>query len=372
MVKSMEQQPGGTETIIAGKQRVGNLTRQIALSVAAFILSVQIVSIYIDIRARRHDLERLREKIYGKTITRVIQQPTDLLTKEDIESEIRSHQIRLLIGAVAMLLVVVGGTVLIVRKRAVRHIRVMQSYDDDSLHGKIRFIPEEQFPPNEIGAVMHSRNLMLYSLLQAYKKEAIESLVTAVDAKDRYTYGHSKRVGHYASLIARVMGLSQEEQDSVRQAGDLHDIGKIAIPEEILNAPRALTDSEWDVIKKHPRRGEAMLRFTTFPDEVRLGALTHHENYDGSGYPDSLKGDDIPMVGRILHVADALDAMTSTRPYRKPLSMDVVVDEMMKNKGRMFDPKVTDALLTLIERGKIRIPHMAVDTREDGHAAESA
>lgn len=336
---------------------IGRLTLQIALSVAAFILTVEIVMIFFMIDARRDALDHFREKMYGEAISRPILKPEDLLTDAEIEKEIQTHKRRLFGSTLILLIVVVIGTVLIVHKRAVRPIRKILAYDDDSLHGKIAFIPKEQYPPNELGALMHSRNLMLYSLLQAYKKEAIESLVAAVDAKDRYTYGHSRRVGYYAASIARVMGLSKEEQDNMRQAGDLHDIGKIAIPEDILNAPRALSKEEWEIMKKHPRRGEAMLRFTTFPEEVRLGALTHHENQDGSGYPDGLKGDQIPMVGRILHVADALDAMTSTRPYRKPLTMDTVMDELVRNRGRMFDPKVVDALILLIERGKIKIPH---------------
>lgn len=341
----------------AKRKGVGRLTIQIALSVGAFILTVEAVTLVAAIRNRENDILRMREKMYGKAITQPILKPADLLSEAEIQKEIRAYRRRMVISVLILLVLVVGGTALIVNKRAVRPMHKILAYNDDSLHGKISFIPKDEYPPNEIGALMHSRNLMLYSLLQAYKKEAIDSLVSAVDAKDRYTYGHSKRVGHYASQIARAMGLAQEEQDNIRQAGDLHDIGKIAIPEEILNAPRALTESEWEIMKKHPRRGEAMLRFTTFPEEVRLGALTHHENHDGSGYPDRLKADRIPMVGRILHVADALDAMTSQRPYRRPLSMDAVVDEMIKNKGKMFEPKVVDALLKLIERGKIRIPH---------------
>ena len=342
------------------RKGIGRLTLQIALSVAVFILSVESVLLLVAIESRKKELLVMREKMYGKAITRPILQPGDILSDDEIKTELGAYKRRAMISVLMLLVLVVGGTALIVNKRAVRPIHKILVHDDDSLHGKIVFIPKDQYPPNEIGALMHSRNLMLYSLLQAYKKEAIDSLVTAVDAKDRYTYGHSRRVGHYASQIARAMGMSQEEQDNIRQAGDLHDIGKIAIPEEILNAPRVLTDAEWEIMKKHPRRGEAMLRFTTFPEEVRLGALTHHENHDGSGYPDSMKGDQIPLVGRILHVADALDAMTSTRPYRKTMAMDAVVDELIKNKGKMFDPKAADALLSMIERGKIKIPHVVV------------
>ncbi|MBI4178633.1 HD-GYP domain-containing protein [bacterium] len=347
--------------LLSDRKGVGRLTLQIIFSVAAFILTVEAVTVSLAVRQRARDLEKMRERMYGTAITRHVRQPEDLMTEAEMQAELSGFKRRMIISVFALLAVVLAGTALIIQKRVARPIRKMLDYNDDSLHGQIRFIPEEEYPPNELGTLMLSRNLMLYSLLQAYKKEAIDSLVSAVDAKDRYTYGHSRRVGHYGALIARAMGLSQDEQDVIRQAGDLHDIGKIAIPEEILNAPRALTNEEWEIMKKHPRRGEAMLRFTTFHPDVRLGALTHHENFDGSGYPDKLKEDDIPRVGRILHVADALDAMTSTRPYRKPLSIDSVVDELLRHKGRMFDPKVVDALLRLIERGKIKIPHTAFD-----------
>lgn len=364
----MENEKAKLKGFLSKRTGIGRLTIQIALSVAAFILTVNIFLMFFVIENRKRDLLRIREKMYGQAIRRPVLKPADLLTDDEIDLELRAFRRGLFGSTAVLLLVVVIGTALIVHKRAVRPIHKILRYDDDSLHGRIAFIPKNEYPPNEIGALMNSRDLMLYSLLQAYKKEAIESLVAAVDAKDRYTYGHSRRVGYYAASIARVMGLSKDEQDHMRQAGDLHDIGKIAIPEEILNAPRALTDEEWEIMKKHPRRGEAMLRFTTFPDEVRLGALTHHENHDGSGYPEKLKGDQIPIVGRILHVADALDAMTSTRPYRKPLTMDIVVDEFIRNKGKMFEPKVVDALLTLIERGKIKIPHSMPPTA----SAESA
>ncbi|OGH56711.1 MAG: hypothetical protein A3G34_07315 [Candidatus Lindowbacteria bacterium RIFCSPLOWO2_12_FULL_62_27] len=353
----MEDETEKLRGFLSKRKGIGRLTVQIALSVAAFILMVEVALIYVLMDSRKQDLNRMREKMYGQAISGPVLKPTDLLTDAELEGEIVRYRRRLYLSTFILLAVVVTGTALIVHKRAVRPIHKILSYDDDSLHAKISFIPKEEYPMNELGALMNSRNLMLYSLLQAYKKEAIESLVAAVDAKDRYTYGHSRRVGYYAAAIARMMGLSKEEQDNMRQAGDLHDIGKIAIPEEILNAPRVLTDAEWEVMKKHPRRGEAMLRFSQFPDDVRLGALTHHENFDGTGYPEGLKGDQIPQVGRILHVADALDAMTSTRPYRKPLTMDMVVDELMKNRNKMFDAKAVDALLTLIERGKIKIPH---------------
>ncbi len=225
------------------------LTLQIVLSVAAFILTVEAATMVYKIRERKRDLYRLRERMYGKAIGGPVIQQSDLLTLDQIEMELQAYSRRMLVTTFILLVVVVSGTALIVHLRVVRHVQKILTHDIESLHAKIRFIPEEAYPENEIGAIMHSRNLMLYSLLQAYRREAIESLVSAVDAKDRYTHGHSRRVGHYAALIARTMNLSETEQDNIRQSGYLHDIGKIAIPEEILNAPRALTNSEWEIMK---------------------------------------------------------------------------------------------------------------------------
>lgn len=334
---------------------VARITIQIALAVAAFVLTVETVLYTMSVDDRRQDMEYLREYMYGKAVSEPVVDMQSLLSDREIDRFMAWHRRQLFWGVIAVLVVVVGGTVLIVHWRAVVPIRQILDHNRDSMHGSIQFIPREKFPRNEMGWLMHSQNLMLYSLLQAYKEEAIQSLVTAVDAKDRYTYGHSRRVGHYGAVIAKAIGLPDGHVGAIRQSGELHDIGKIAIPETILNANRKLTDEEWEMMKKHPRRGEAMLRFSTFPEEVRLGALTHHENWDGSGYPSGLRGEEIPLVGRILHIADALDAMTSERPYRKAMEMDYVVDEFIRCRGKMFDPKITDTFLNLLQRGKIKV-----------------
>ena len=179
--------------------------------------------------------------------------------------------------------------------------------------------------------------------------QTVEALSDAVDAKDRYTSGHSDRVAYYAKLIAERMGKTKEEQDSVYRAGLLHDVGKIRVPEEIINKPGKLTDEEYGIIKLHAITGYHILRGISGGDEIAIAAKYHHERYDGRGYPNGIKGENIPEIARILGVADAYDAMTSNRSYRKGLPQDVVRAEIEKGRGSQFDPNVADIMLTLID-----------------------
>jgi energy-coupling factor transport system substrate-specific component len=182
--------------------------------------------------------------------------------------------------------------------------------------------------------------------------QTVMALSDAVDAKDRYTSGHSKRVAHYAALIAEKMGKSEEEKEKIHRAALLHDIGKIRIPEHIINKTSRLTDDEFELIKVHPIVGYHVLN--RIPGETTLaqGAKFHHEWYDGSGYPEGLKGKDIPEVARIIGVADSYDAMASNRSYRSALPQDVVRREIEKGKGVQFDPEIADIMLQLIDADK--------------------
>lgn len=192
------------------------------------------------------------------------------------------------------------------------------------------------------------------------KQETIEELFTqtvtalseAVDAKDRYTSGHSKRVAEYSRIIAERMGRSKEEQDEIYRAGLLHDVGKIRIPVEIINKAGKLTDEEYNIIKIHPVTGYHILRGISGSSLIAMAAKYHHERYDGKGYPNGLAGDKIPEAARILGVADSYDAMTSNRSYRKALPQDVVRAEIEKGKGTQFDPVVADIMLQMIDEDK--------------------
>ena len=174
---------------------------------------------------------------------------------------------------------------------------------------------------------------------------AIRALNNALEARDKYTSGHSQRVTDLAAAITRRMGLSPEAIDTIVLAGMVHDIGKIGISEAILNKPAALTDVEFREIKKHPEIGERILSPVAADEEILKFVRNHHEHFDGSGYPDGLAGEKIPLGARILAVADAFEAMISERPYRKALSPDAAFAEIERCKGTQFDPKIAEIMI---------------------------
>ncbi len=185
----------------------------------------------------------------------------------------------------------------------------------------------------------------LYEMLRDPNAAAIRSLAAAVDAKDRYTHGHSERVTYYAVEICEQMGMSDELLDAVRVAGLLHDLGKIGVPDTILNKAGSLTQDERGQINEHPSVGANILRRAPQLEQIVPGVLFHHERWDGHGYPDGLKGEAIPLVARILAVADAFDAMTSDRPYRKGMSIEAAVMELRANSGKQFDPALVEQFI---------------------------
>ncbi|MBQ6633430.1 MAG: HD domain-containing protein [Ruminococcus sp.] len=185
--------------------------------------------------------------------------------------------------------------------------------------------------------------------------ETIMAIAKTVDAKDGNTSRHSFRVSEYAVMMAKELGWSHQECENLRKAALLHDIGKIGIPDSVLNKPSRLTDEEYKVMKTHVTRGAEILKDFTLVDHVVEGALYHHERYDGSGYNSGLKGEEIPVYGRIIGVADAFDAMTANRVYRKQLDMGYVRNEFAEGRGKQFDPQMVDVLLKLIDNGTIDV-----------------
>jgi putative two-component system response regulator len=179
--------------------------------------------------------------------------------------------------------------------------------------------------------------------------QAMQTLAAAIDAKDKYTRGHSLRVAEYSKMLATRMGKSEKEQEDIYYIGLLHDVGKIGIPDEIINKTSRLTDEEFDTIKTHPVIGTTILKNISEIPNVAVGARWHHERYNGTGYPDRLAGTDIPEVARIIGVADAYDAMTSNRSYRKGLTQDIVRSEIEKGKGTQFDPEIAEYMLQIID-----------------------
>lgn len=182
--------------------------------------------------------------------------------------------------------------------------------------------------------------------------QVMQSLAGAIDAKDKYTKGHSQRVAMYAREIAKRYGYDDEKQEDIYFAGMLHDIGKIGIPNEIINKTGKLTDEEYEIIKTHPVIGAEILSNISEIPNIAVGARWHHERYDGKGYPDGLKGKDIPELARIIGVADAYDAMTSKRSYRDVLSQEIVRAEIEKGIGTQFDPVFAKIMLEMIDEDK--------------------
>ncbi len=185
--------------------------------------------------------------------------------------------------------------------------------------------------------------------------QAMDTFVRFVDAKDTYTRGHSKRVAMYAKEIATRMKLQEDEVQNIYYIGLLHDVGKISIPDTVLNKPGKLTDEERLIIQSHTVAGGNMLKnFTSIPG-VREGALYHHERYDGTGYPEGLKGNDIPLYARIICIADSYDAMSSSRVYRRHLNRDEVIEELKRCTGTQFDPKIVEYMIDMIMDGYVNI-----------------
>lgn len=177
----------------------------------------------------------------------------------------------------------------------------------------------------------------------------VHTLADAIDAKDAYTKGHSGRVAEYSREIAKRYGYSEERQDEIYMIGLLHDVGKIGVPDAVINKPGRLTDEEFEKIKTHPGRGAKILQNIEEMPKLAIGARWHHERYDGRGYPDGLSGEDIPEEARIIAVADAYDAMTSNRSYRGIIPQDVVKSELEKGSGTQFDPRFAAIMLEIIK-----------------------
>jgi putative nucleotidyltransferase with HDIG domain len=190
-------------------------------------------------------------------------------------------------------------------------------------------------------------NANLYNELLSLYLHTIESLAAAIDAKDSYTHGHSRRVMDYSIAIAAALGMEKTNLNTLRHTALLHDIGKIGISEAILQKPGKLTNEEFDYIKGHPVVGAHILESIEFLKEVRMQMKHHHEKYDGSGYPDGLKGEEIPLGARIIAVADTYDAMTSTRSYRRGLEHQLAVEEIARCSGTQFDPEIVAVFLKI-------------------------
>ncbi len=210
--------------------------------------------------------------------------------------------------------------------------------------------------------------------LERVTLQTITTIANIIDAKDEYTKGHSYRVAEYSSALARELGYDDDRVSKVKYIGLLHDIGKIGIPDSILNKPGKLTDSEYALMRKHAEIGGNILNGNNMIENMGDGAMYHHERYDGRGYPMGLKGEEIPEMARIIGLADAYDAMTSNRVYRKRLSDETVATEIKRCSGTQFDPRIAEIFVKMIEEGKLGYVNSESEEEEQskGMAEQSA
>jgi HD-GYP domain-containing protein (c-di-GMP phosphodiesterase class II) len=233
---------------------------------------------------------------------------------------------------------------------------------------------------NEVGVLGDAFNLMgaeIQKSIEEISRQAaqnkqlfmgsIRMLANAIDEKDPYTRGHSERVAFYSALIAKHLGMSETEVERVHLSGIIHDVGKIGIEDKILRKPAALTDDEYEIMKQHPRKGEHILEAVPLLKEMAGAGLQHHENWDGTGYPDGLKGTQIPLLGRIVCVADAFDAMTTDRPYSKAMTPDAALARLRFLAGKKFDADCVGAMEKASAAGELtpgRATRAAVAARQ--------
>lgn len=202
--------------------------------------------------------------------------------------------------------------------------------------------------------------------METMSLQMMQTLSTTIEAKDEYTRGHSHRVAEYAALIAEELGWDKKEIKNLKNAAHLHDIGKICIPDNILNKPTRLTEEEFQVIKEHTVIGAEILKNITLIDHVKEVARSHHERYDGMGYPDGLKGEEIPLYARVIAIADCYDAMKSRRIYRNSLGDEVIYNEISRNCGSQFDPQIAGVFLKMLNENRVVIrEECALVNKED-------
>jgi len=224
-----------------------------------------------------------------------------------------------------------------------------------------RYVPRECFTTDDIQplsilaakAAIWLETSRLYQHLELAYLDTIKALANAVEARDVYTRGHTERVCYIAEALAHQLGWDLQQMNQIKMGSILHDIGKIGVPDRILNKPNSLTTDEFEVMKKHPQMGAKMLEGINFLEPALPYILYHHERFDGKGYPFGLKGEDIPLEGRLMAVVDTFDAITSDRPYRKNRGFTTAIQELREHSGTQFDPAMADALIELWAHGEI-------------------
>mgnify|MGYP001547208252 CR=1 FL=1 len=291
------------------------------------------------------------------------------------------QQRTLMVSAVAGLVALALGFVL--SRRMIHPLQELANISSEIAEGKFN-VRSVVVGEDEIAQLGNNFNHMagnIESLVRKLKHalrqnqelflETIRTLAAAIDAKDPYTKGHSERVSAYSMAIARHLGLDFDDIFHVRIAAILHDVGKLGIKDGILNKPGGLTDEEYEIMRRHPDIGAQIMTPISKLKTIIPGIRNHHETWDGNGYPDKLKGEEIPMVARIIGVADTFDAMTTYRPYQKAMSLEYVSEKMRAMSGTRFDPQVVHAFVAAGDAGAIMPPDpssepAAPEARQEG------
>jgi HD-GYP domain-containing protein (c-di-GMP phosphodiesterase class II) len=287
------------------------------------------------------------------------------------------QQRTLMVSAIAGLVALGLGFAL--SRRLIRPLQSLADISSEISEGKLS-VRSEPHGEDEIAQLGRNFNHMadnIESLVRRLKHalrqnqelflETIRTLAAAIDAKDPYTKGHSERVSSYSMAIARHLGLGFDDVFNIRIAAILHDVGKLGIRDGILNKPGGLTEEEYAVMRRHPDIGAQIMAPISKLKTIIPGIRNHHETWDGNGYPDKLEGEQIPMVARIIGVADTFDAMTTDRPYQEAMTLAYVTEKLRAMAGSRFDPQVVDAFVAAVEAGDITPPQPP----PEGEAAES-
>jgi len=277
----------------------------------------------------------------------------DISAQDVFDMEHKLNQRTLIVLAFGILLSILLG--ILISRRTTEPIRKLQEATRRIAAGDLTHKVNIK-GHDEISRLGESFNQMALKLdesrkaLHNYFYRMVQSLVRGLEAKDSYTRGHSDRVSEYSQAIALEMGFPREEVELLKEVTQLHDIGKLGIDESILNKTEKLRDDEWETIKRHPVTGEEILKPLFLEKRMLAVVRNHHERYDGKGYPDGLKGEELDVWVQIVTVADSYDAMTSKRSYRNALSKEIAVEELTKNSGTQFSPRVVEAFLKVLKK----------------------
>jgi putative two-component system response regulator len=242
---------------------------------------------------------------------------------------------------------------------------IPKPFQREELLARVRTHLELRRLRTKLEAQVAERTAQLSKLTEEFKqsleklRKSMEGIIMAValivEARDPYTAGHQRRVADLARTIAQEMGLPEDQVDGLRMAGMIHDLGKIAVPAEILSKPTNLSKLEFNLIKVHSEAGYNILKDINFPWPIARMVLEHHERIDGSGYPNGLTGDELLLETKILSVADVVEAIASHRPYRPAFGLDAALEEISKNRGKLYDPEVVDVCLKLFREKKVEL-----------------